>query len=291
MTSIHPAVETPNFERWTRLLGEPPAGDEHVVVVPPGSPPGPGFEEIERLVRAGKRVRLVMRGATAPSIRARMAPIGPLALTEIDAYLPGAVGPVHQELIPALEAWLRKVFAASVEGIDVAPAFWASSATRLTLLAVFRAWCFARGISSRHACDTILNTDAGWMGTPALEALLPKQAGAQRSPVPARGLDLGWRLRIFTLGIVGACAALAVRILETISERRTREAIRARNTRPDVTSPRVWLGVVGCWPHISRHVTGSLASAARKRAEPVGILLQTTLRPANLVGAFAGLGD
>src|SRR5688500_1466650 len=236
-TSLPRAVETPNFERWTRVLGELPPGEEHVVLVPLDSPPGPGFEEIKRLVGAGNRVRLVMRGATAPSIRARLTPVGPLALTEIDAYQPGAMGPVHQELIPGLETWLRKVFAGSVESLDVARAFWASSTTRLALSAAFQAWCIARGISFHHARHTIINTDPEWIGAPALEALLGKRAGIQRIPDPRRALQLGWRLRLFALGIAGACAAITLRTMEFISERRTRKAIQSRRAGPDGMAP------------------------------------------------------
>lgn len=284
-TGPYRAVETPNVERWTRLLGELPAGDEHVVLVPPQSSPGPGLEQAERLVRAGRRVRLVMRGATTPAIRARLAPVGPVALTEIDAYLPGSMGPVYRELVPGIEAWLRSVFAGSVEGIDGARAFWASSAVRLSLPAALRAWCLARGIVSRHGHQAIFNTDPGWIGAQALESLLAKPADVQGT-TPTQAVRPGWRLRVVAFGIAGAVAAIALRTREFVSERRTRAAIHARNIAPEAATPRVWLGVIGYWPRIARHVIGPLGRAARARGERVGVLLQSSLRVGNLGGAW-----
>lgn len=271
-------LQLPDRSFWSVALDwEHRPGPETVILVPPGGGLRAGFDHARRELASGcPKVRLVARGVTLrewwPTWIAKSER---LCLTEIDAYLPADRAVLTEQMSRDLRSWLADVFGDAIAGVDAERALWASATLRVFHTA-FTAYPLVLGLAHHHARDSVLCTERDWVGSSLLEREVRSKGGSFQllaSPAPSAP----FALRAAFWGALSSAAALVVRSREYWNERASRAKLRSLRAQNGVR-PRVWVGVLGDWPRVVRHVTEGVGNAARERQEPIGVLIQSSLR-------------
>jgi hypothetical protein len=276
-------METPRgisepWEIWTVWPGvRAEGGREAIVVVPLFRPLEPGFARARALLDEGAAVRLVGQGVTMrehwPAWVSGVAQ--PLALTEIDVYLPRDKSRALLEIRPALEAWIDRVLERAVPGMRPTDVFWSSAAERM-FRPLVSAWLIGSGLAAAHPRGAIECTEPEWLAMRICRERRGEAAGpARREP--------RWKTWGAYAGV--AAAAVGQRLLEFARERPSRVK-RARVRDGAAGRPTVWIALSGGWPRSNRPVVEGVPPAARARGEPVAVLLQGSLAPGLRTGAL-----
>jgi hypothetical protein len=261
-----------------------PEGGEIVVVVPPEANPDVGLELAMGLSRAGRRVRLLARGATVASFVRKVTPETPMALAELDAYTLNDKGPFLKQLLPGVHAWVDTVYKGSIPFVDARRGVWASVISRLGLQELLDHCCLVAGILHHHPAATFVLSDPTW--EPGVALCEGKGQVEQGKPQPGRLPSTRWFHSLSFLATGAACAigVLAYRLKELWDESQLREHLKTLRPR-QATPPKFWLSIVGHWEFSCRHLLQSVGAYVKENQVPVGILLQTSLKRQPVAGA------
>ena len=271
---IDVAVQSLYRDQWTRTFGPPAGARELVLLMPPSTPIWRGFARARAELRRGRAVRLVGMGVTVERNWPAWvtSPAAPLALTELDAYLPRERTPLLQEKAAGLEDWLDRVFDGVTPGMRPARVFWSSATDRL-LNAVWESLLVAEVVKRLHHDDEIECLDPRWPGARVLGGGQRRYTGGLRRLVGAATTQLM------------LAASVAKRLKEFATEAPVRRLLRERRAE-EQPAPELWFGILGHWPLANRSIEPVIAHVLRSSERRLGVLLLSALTPGRVEGAF-----
>lgn len=252
-------------------------GAVDLVLVPRGSPLGPGFEMARRLLDRGAHVRLVGEGVTVRTVWPEwVAGQDRLVLTELGAYVTVESVERAAEATDDLKEWADRVFSGVVPGQRGSDIFYGAAAMRIFWHRLM-AYPALVGVVASHRAGRYHCSDPRWPGI-GLLSWLCREAGGELLPVerPRR------RGRIASFLAVSV-AALALTVLHQVvlylRSGRSRRKLRDIRKRSISDSKRIWLVLSPLWARSNRHVLSTVLEPLVRDGVWPGVIAYGDIRP------------